>query len=432
MANNSIQKYKKEERCRVYRSVNGNPDKNIAKVIDLIGGIEKIIGSGDVVVIKPNLQWWNQGAPNLAALKTLIDLIMERPGGFHGEVVIAENCHRGSSPWKSQNSGWAHHFTLNSDIPELNNMNDLAEHLKKQYGTRFSTSHWIDVKIGNRRVYTPADGNGYVYCDGTNGTPLIQFDNGADGSNYRATIMTYPIFSSDKGTVIDFKNGIWEKGTYTGQPLRFINFAALNHHSTYCGFTSAVKNYLGINDLSGGSDPLSDGHLIGKYYNFHSFPFNKWSPGPIPGMIGAEIGTFMNSIRKADLNITSAEWIGLCSRIDTPVAHTRTIIASTDPVALDYHASKYILFPNSKLPIHNPDNKHHPAYQYLKKCAENNGGIFDEQFVKVESFDFNTKSFQKDNERVIIGEKIWGTNIKQLLKYLILRNDILRGIININ
>ena len=78
----------------VYRALNGGPADNLRKVIDLIGGIKAIVGRYDVVVIKPNVQWWNQGAPNLAALKTFVDLIMDRPGGFKGEVVVAENCHR--------------------------------------------------------------------------------------------------------------------------------------------------------------------------------------------------------------------------------------------------------------------------------------------------------------------------------------------------
>ena len=64
--------------------------------------------------------------------------------------------------------------------------------------------------------------------------------------------MTYPIFKTDKGTIIDFKNGIWNEGVYTEQPLRFINFATINHHSHYCGATSAVKNYFGVVDISGG------------------------------------------------------------------------------------------------------------------------------------------------------------------------------------
>ena len=139
MTNNKKNKYTKEERCTLYRAVNGTPEMNLVKVIDLMGGIENIIGLEDTVVIKPNLQWWNQGAPNLAALKTFIELIMERPGGFKGEVIVAENCHRGPDPWESSISGWAHHFTTNSDIPNVNNMNELSRLLKKKYHNFMNT-----------------------------------------------------------------------------------------------------------------------------------------------------------------------------------------------------------------------------------------------------------------------------------------------------
>ena len=57
----------------VYRGVNGTSEQNLRKVIELMGGIEKIIGLNDVVLIKPNVQWWNQGAPNLTALKTFVN-----------------------------------------------------------------------------------------------------------------------------------------------------------------------------------------------------------------------------------------------------------------------------------------------------------------------------------------------------------------------
>jgi hypothetical protein len=233
--------------------------------------------------------------------------------------------------------------------------------------------------------------------------------------------MTYPIFKTDNGTIIDFKNGIWEKGAYPEQPLKFINFAALNHHSTYCGATSAIKNYLGISDLSGGPDPHKNGKLTNKYYNFHSFPFNKWSPGPEPGMIGAEIGMFLNTIRKADLNITTAEWIGLSSRTEPPVARTKAVLASTDPVALDFHATKYLLYPNSKISVHNPDDTRSPLYQYLVKCGQKGGGIFNEKHVAVKSYDFKSKGFQSDDELVVIGEKTWGCDLKILMKYFVLR-----------
>ncbi|MGA1871753.1 MAG: hypothetical protein ACMUJM_24775 [bacterium] len=414
-------KYTKTPFCNLYRAINGTPAMNLCRVIELMGGIERIIGVDDIVVIKPNLQWWNQGAPNLATLQAFVDLIMNRPGGFKGEVVIGENCHRGLTPWVSLQSGWAPRFERNSDLPNIANMNDLTADLKNRYGKRYSTCHWIDVMAGGKRVFSPVEGAGYVYCDGSGGVPLISFDNGKKGDGYRAVIMSYPIFKTDIGTIIDFRKGIWNKGSYTEQPFRFINFPALNPHSSYCGATSAVKNYLGISDMSGGPDPCNGGRLIGNYCNFHSFPFNKWSPGPVPGMLGAEIGVFMNTIRKADLNITTAEWTGLVSRTELPVAHTRAVLACKDPVVLDYHATKYLLYPNSKIPIHNPDNKNGSLYHYLKKCAEVTGFVFDEEHVAVKSYDFYSKKLQDESELVIRSDRQWGHDFKMLMKYFIMR-----------
>jgi hypothetical protein len=413
----SVQRHPGKGPQVLYRAVNGSPEQNLEKVVELMGGIEKVIGKDDVVIVKPNAQWWNQGTPNLAALKRFVELLIERPGGFRGEVVLAENCHRGNSPGMSSSSAWTVNFIRNSDVDGVRDLNGLSHWLTDRYGKRFSVCHWVDVMYGARRVYGPGDGPGYVYCDGSGGIPRI-----AVGSGGRWTIMTYPIFATGQGTVIDFQKGIWEKGAYTGRPLRFINFAALNHHSIYCGMTSALKNYMGISDLSGGPDPNEGGRLTKDDYNFHSFAFNKWSDGPTPGALGEALGVFMNTIRKADWNIVTAEWTGISSRTTPLAAHTRAVLACQDPVALDHHSAKYILFPNSELDIHNPDNLKGPLYQTLLKCAETKAGVFDGKEVEVRSFDFRANRFQKAGEWVINGKKVWGDQAKPILKYLVLRS----------
>jgi hypothetical protein len=412
----------KDPLCTIYRSINGSPEDNLRRVIDMMGGVEKFVESDAVVLIKPNVQWWNQGAPNLSATRALVDLIMNRPGGFEGEVVVSENCHRGSTPWKSQSSGWVPPFERNSDVPDIRNMSELCAHLKRKYGSRFSTVHLVDVAAGGRRVFSPRDGDGYAYCDGTGGLPLIKCDNGATGGDSRSTIMTYPIFKTDTGTVVDFRNGVWKKGHYNDHPLRFINLAALNHHSASCGATSAVKNYMGISDLSGGPDPMDGGRLCGNYFNFHSFPFNKWEAGPAVGMLGKEIGVFMKTIRQADLNITTAEWVGLTSRTNPPVVRTRAVLASTDAVALDYHAAKYLLYANSRVSIHDPDNRKSPLYQYLMKAAEEGGGVFDEGQVEVRSYDFaRREEVKSEGSLAVRGEIEWGSSPRDIAKYLYFR-----------
>ena len=392
-------------KATIFRSVNGTPAENMHKVLELAGGVEKPVGQNDIVVIKPNLQWWNQGSPNIAASEALIESIFERPG-FTGEVIIGENTHRGKEPWK--NAGWSTHAVRNSDLPEVHTFNDLVARLKSKYGNRFSVCHWIDVGVGGKRIFGPHQGAGYAYCDGTNGVPLLTMDNGMQGTSRRKVIMSYPVFVSDKGTFVDLKNGIWEKGSYTQQPLKFINLSAVNHHSSYCGITSAVKNYFGVTDISYGADPLKGGKLSGDYYNFHAFAFNEWANGPAPGIMGAEIGMFMNTVRKADLNIATAEWVGLSSRTDPPVARTRAVLASTDPVALDYHSAKYLVYPNSGCQKHDPDDEKGPLFRYLAKCAEKSGCAVDEAEVKVVSYDSGKKRFHTDDEMAIFGEIDWG------------------------
>ena len=402
----------------IFRSVNGSPAQNMRKVLELSGGIEKLIGADDFVIIKPNLQWWNQGAPNISGCLALIESIFERKD-YTGEVVLMENTHRGNQPWKT--TGWATPFRRNSDIPGVDNYNDLSSMLKKRFGNRFSVCHLIDVGVNGRRVFTPKDGQGYIYCDGTGGAPFLSMDNGLPGSNRREVIMTYPIFTTDRGTCVDFKNGIWKEDAYTGQPVKFINLAALNHHSTYCGMTSSVKNYFGIVDLSNGANPHNSGKVTDKYFNFHSFAFDEWANGPVPGMLGAEIGMFLNTIRKADLNITTAEWVGLASRTDCPVAHTRAVLASADSIALDYHASKYVLFQNSRCRHHDPDWQEGPLFQYLYQCAKVSGGVLDEARIKVVSHNFKMEKNQASGERSINAGIDWGNDPKMLAKYGLFR-----------
>jgi len=251
--------------------------------------------------------------------------------------------------------------------------------------------------------------------------PLLSLGNGLGGKNKREVIMTYPIIRTDNGTIVDYRFGAWEKGTYTMQPIKLINIAALNHHSSYCGMTSAVKNYLGICDLSGGPDPSKDGIIGDKYSNFHSFPFNKWNKGPVPGMLGAEVGFFLKTVRKPFLCITTAEYCGLAHRTDLPVAHTRVLAVSTDPVAMDYHMAKYVLYPNSHIPAHNPEEGKSPTYQSLKQCAQHGDYCLDKNQVHVQSFDNMTRSFQNENELTIQADIEWGRDTRLLLKYWLLR-----------
>ena len=175
----------------VYRALNGSPADNLEMTLSLLGGVEALIGEDDLVILKPNLQWFNQGAPNIAAMDRLVALIMTRKSGFRGEVVIAENTHRGQRPWEK--SAWAVPFKRNSDLPGIDHYGDLVRSLKQRYGDSFSVCHLIDISSGGQRVFSPADGPGYVVCDGTHGVPRLLFTNGLSGSRGRRVVLSYPI-----------------------------------------------------------------------------------------------------------------------------------------------------------------------------------------------------------------------------------------------
>jgi hypothetical protein len=87
----------------------------------------------------------------------------------------------------------------------------------------------------------------------------------------------------------------------------------------------------------------------------------------------------------------------------------------------DVIRTKCLPYPNLKIPLHNPDDKRSPLYQYLVKCGQKGAGISNEKHVTVTSYDFKSKGFQADDELVVIGEKTWGRDLKSLMKYLVLR-----------
>lgn len=382
----------------IYIAKNGTPQQNIEKVIEMMGGIQRFIGKDDIVILKPNAQWWNQGRTNLAAMKGFIDLVLNIPG-FKGEIIIAENHHFMDESLregeKDNIRGWTHMSEINGDIDGVNhNLNTLIELYHKEGFRNVTKYHWRDGGPkpdgvwGNAKdggiVKGPWEGDGYVWSDiDYEFSPLL-------GLKKWKVKMSYPIFTSRySGITIDFKNGAFLRDGKGGgkylpdRPIRFINFAVLNNHGEDTGITSSIKNYMGITDLSCGAWGLKPE----GYYNVHAcggrfFQYAKAGP----------IGHFMKTIRKADLNIVTAEWVGWGSRTDIKKAtRMRTILASTDPVALDYFGAKYLVYPLSQnRKYHDPDNPKSSVRRFLELALETSGeGTCDEQRMKIYVYEYN-------------------------------------------
>lgn len=389
-----------DRRSEVFVASNGTPQENVSKVIELMGGIDRYIGVNDIVVLKPNGQWWNQGRTNLAAMKGFIDLVLNLPG-FNGEVIIAENHHfmNDKLPENEKDNvrGWTELGEINNDIDGIaHNLNTLVELYQGKGCLNVTKCHWRDGgakrdKWGNGQnggiVRSPAEGDGYVWSE-------IEYSfSGYFGFKKWPVRMTYPIFTSSfSGITIDFKNGAFSRdgrggGSYLhDRQIKFINFPVLNTHGWDTGITSAIKNYMGVTDLSCGYW----GYEPKGYFNIHDcggehYPYAKAGP----------LGHFMKTIRKADLNIVTAEWVGWGDRTDTSKAvRTRTILAGLDPVALDYYSAKYLVYPHSRQKkLHDPDYARSRTRQFLELARDCIGeGALEEKYISVKTHNFRSTS----------------------------------------
>lgn len=381
----------------IYISRNGTPQQNVRKVIDLMGGINKIAGNEDIIILKPNAQWWNQGRTNLAAMKGFIDMVLDMEG-FKGEIIIAENHHfmDDSLPEHDKDNirGWTSLSEINGDIDGVNhNINTLIGLYHNRGNKNVTKYSWRDGGPkkdvwGNGQnggmVKSPSEGDGYVWSD------IDYVFTGFMGLKKWKVKMTYPVFTSKySGITVDFKNGAFMRdgkggGKYLSEkPVRFINFAVLNSHGEDTGITSSVKNYMGITDLSCGSwglkpEGYENVHACGDKY----YPYAKAGP----------LGNFMKTIRKADLNIVTAEWVGWGSRTEIAKAtRMRTILAGNDPIALDYYGAKYLLYPLTKdKGLHDPDNPKSSVRKFLELARESSGdGVLEESNMKVHEYSFD-------------------------------------------
>ena len=80
------------DRATLYVARGGDPAANVDTLLAHLGGIERIVGQNDVVLIKVSAQWWNHGMTNVATVRRMIDRILGR-SGFSGEIIVFENVH---------------------------------------------------------------------------------------------------------------------------------------------------------------------------------------------------------------------------------------------------------------------------------------------------------------------------------------------------
>ncbi len=302
-----------------------------------------LIAANDVVLIKINCQWDQRGGTNTDVLKGLIYRITQHPDGFTGEIVVADN---GQVVNNGGNLNWPNSNADNPDNPNdhTQSSQDVVNLFSKLYDV--SAYHWTTIRD----------------------RPVAEFDQGAatsmtDGYVVAATPypptnfrVSYPKFTTKDGTRISLKRGIYTvdksgAGSYDKSRLKVINVPVLKSHSGF-GVTACVKHYMGVV-----SQPRSDGH-------------GYMSQGSM-GMLLADLGLPV-------LNILDAIYVnaipgrgpytgyGDATRVDT-------LMASLDPFALDYWASKNVLIPaatSGDVSSMSPDNRYGAFCNYLQMSKD--------------------------------------------------------------
>lgn len=307
--------------------MNGRAHAHIGELLSLMGSkglffyrsnssgstqsAQGLIAYDDVVLIKINEEWPNRGGTNTDVLKELIQAIIDHPDGFVGEIVVADNGQwKGSMDWPESNA--EDHTQSTQDV-----VDSFSSHHE------VSTCSWIPIR--SIRVDEYSAGNmddGYILYENPDPETGIY--------------VSYPKFRTAYGTYVSFKHGIWNGVEYENR-LKIINMPVLKSHSYY-GVTSALKHYMGVQSEGGGGQlGLGNGH-------------EKVATG---GM-----GTLMVETGLPTLNIVDAVWVNANpppswrAGPDTPydiATRVNVLLASTDPVALDYWAAKHVLMQTAGL-----------------------------------------------------------------------------------
>jgi uncharacterized protein (DUF362 family) len=267
----------------------------------LLSGPQGMIAPDDVVVIKVNAQWKYRGCTNSDVVQGVIQSILEHPDGFTGEVVIMENG-QGLGSLNCDTS-----YSYNGDTSVHANANDEQQ----------SFLYLVNAIFRDSRV------SAYL-LDSIRSTFISSEEHVTDGYRVYEDV-SYPCFTTTGGHRVELQEGIWQANGYS-QNLKLINIPVLKHHDIGgAEITAALKHFYGI--LS-----MTDGQSDFRHYTG----------------LGETCGKMVVSVRTPILNIIDAIWVSYASILGYPASATfraNQLLASQDPVALDYWAAKYILYP---------------------------------------------------------------------------------------
>jgi hypothetical protein len=397
------------DRAKLHIAKGGAPAANIDSVVSKLGGIGTVVGADDVVIIKVSAQWWNQGMTNVAAVKRVIEHILEIPG-FKGEVVVFENTHFRMPDGSGLSRAWVRPSDRNVDVPGWNKLGDLIPYFASR-GAPVSFVGLVDGGPSSLSGDDWHDPGHTVGVYGGDGRGPIEAGDTRDGYHWDfartfrlerswvdevKTPLTWPRFTSPRsGLVVDLEGGVLRreagKLVSAGRKLVWINMTTANEHGS-TGFTGACKSTMGIVDMSAGAlgtHPLARGYSSVHY-------FGRGSPSATWRMAGP-LAQLAREIRKPDLIFTVAEWVAFEPAVLPPnedIRHSaatcvqkKTIICGTDPAAIDTWAVRNLMtdLPSANLKAHfdldDPESKFTKFLRYYRQVL--GGGTIDHALIDV-------------------------------------------------
>jgi uncharacterized protein (DUF362 family) len=304
----------------------GNHHSGVDALLDLMGrnglkfyrtasvnvesGANGLIAADDVVLLKVNAQWKYRGCTNSDLVQGLIQCILEHPDGFQGEVVIVENGQGRGSLNCDTSSSYG-----NSQV-HANAENDQHSFLW------LVNSLFQDPHVSSRLL------------DPIAGTFIDDTDHQTAGYRTLENV-SYPCFTTAGGRRVELGQGVWDGSSFSHN-LKLINIPVLKHHDTGGSeITGVIKHMYGLVSMS-------DGQSGFRHY----------------GGLGETCGKMMVTVHTPVLNIMDAIWVSQGAVEGYPAGATsraNEIVASQDPVALDYWAARYILYPIDNNARHRPD-----------------------------------------------------------------------------
>jgi len=296
-----------------------------------------LIAADDVIIIKINCQWAERGGTNTDLIRSVIEMIVNHPDGFTGEIIIADN---GQAQYGSERRGGSLSWANANSADRRQSVMDVVRSFQAG-GYRVTGVLWDDFTTVKVQEFASGDmRNGFVVEDTVRST-------GAE--------ISYAKFTTEFETHVSFKEGIWNAGTrtYQNEKLKLINMPVLKSHALY-QVTGAVKAYMGTP-----SDRLTSGRS-------HNAIARGW------------MGTQMANTRMPVINIMDMIWIGADRGPSSSYAtalQLNKVAASIDPFALDFWASKYILMPavrqlpGGRAPAMNPESSASGTFGYWLRLS---------------------------------------------------------------